>query len=278
VHPGLADSYSVPERAVVACQELHKEAGVGALVITTGKYGCVSKSCPADVVELVEPFGTDTEVCDVCGAGDTVMAALAVSQLEQSPFREGLELAMQAAGFVVRHYGVVAPTREELDEFVRTHGGPAHKVHTTESMVAALTRFRRFHPHKRVALLNGCFDGLHAGHLDLFEFAATKGDFVIVAYNDDVSLRALKGEQRPRVPAGARVRHLTLQPMIDAVVPFDGDVEQLVRTLNPDVLVKGADSQEPIPGADYVRKQGGELALCPVDSFYITIQDLPGGD
>jgi len=277
-HPGLSDTLSVTERAHTACAQVSDIYNVPRVVVTAGRHGCVYKTEHMSDPELAPPFGVDTEVRDVCGAGDTTMAALAAAYMEKQPFSQGVAFAMQAAGLVVRQYGVVAPTREELGEFVRTHGGPSHKIHTIESLVAALTRFRRFHPRKRVALLNGCFDGLHSGHIDLFEFAATRANFVIVAYNDDASLKALKGEHRPRVPAPVRARHLSLLPMVDAVVPFSGDVELLARTLNPDVLVKGADSQEPIPGADYVRKQGGELALCPVDSFYITIQDSSGGD
>lgn len=120
----------------------------------------------------------------------------------------------------------------------------------------------------KVVFTNGCFDLLHAGHVALLEAARGLGDLLIVAINSDASVRALKGEGRPLLPAEERAEVLLALEAVDRVVVF-GEATPLacVRALAPDVLVKGADwGPDDIVGSDVVRAAGGvvtRVALVP---------------
>lgn len=114
---------------------------------------------------------------------------------------------------------------------------------------------------RRVVLTNGCFDLLHAGHVALLERARALGDVLIVALNDDASVRGLKGEGRPLVPERERAELLLALEPVDRVVVFrEATPLAVVEALLPDVLVKGADwGPGEIVGADVVRAHGGRV-------------------
>ncbi len=274
VHFGLA-SGNPATQAEVACNELRKKYGTGLVAVTLGRGGCVYTD-PYDEyrihgLDAVGPHGVD-HVRDVCGAGDTTMAALVVGYMEGLDFSACNLLAMQAAGYVVQFYGVHTADRDGVEEFIYRHDGWTAKLMTQDKAVAFVERKRRLNPTSQIVLTNGCFDGFHAGQLETLRFAKRQGDVLVVAYNDDESLRELKGTDRPHVPDSYRSSHLASQEPVDAVCRFDGDVEKLVRRFKPDVLVKGGDSaRAPIPGADYVAKHGGRVELCPTDEFYVTV-------
>jgi D-beta-D-heptose 7-phosphate kinase/D-beta-D-heptose 1-phosphate adenosyltransferase len=113
-----------------------------------------------------------------------------------------------------------------------------------------------------VVFTNGVFDILHPGHLALLEAARTEGGALVVGVNSDASVRRLgKSPVRPIVPEQARARLLAGFAAVDCVVLFDEDTPlQLIRALEPDVLVKGADyTREQIVGADLVEARGGRV-------------------
>ena len=116
---------------------------------------------------------------------------------------------------------------------------------------------------RSVVFTNGCFDILHAGHVSYLERAKAKGDILVVGINSDASVRALKGASRPIVPEDQRMRILAALSCIDYIVPFDEDTPaDLITTLVPDVLVKGADySIENIVGAEIVTAHGGKVEV-----------------
>jgi len=117
-----------------------------------------------------------------------------------------------------------------------------------------------------IVFTNGCFDILHAGHVDLLEDAAREGDILVVALNSDDSVRGLKGPERPVNPQQQRARVLAALAVVDYVVLFDDpDPGRLITGLLPDVLVKGGDwSPETIIGADVVQASGGRIATIPL--------------
>jgi D-beta-D-heptose 7-phosphate kinase/D-beta-D-heptose 1-phosphate adenosyltransferase len=119
---------------------------------------------------------------------------------------------------------------------------------------------------RTVVFTNGVFDLLHAGHVELLERAKALGDVLIVGVNTDASTRRLKGERRPLMPEGDRARVLAALAAVDAVVLFDEDTpEALVRRLEPDVLVKGADyAEDNIVGRETVEKRGGRVVRLPL--------------
>jgi len=117
-----------------------------------------------------------------------------------------------------------------------------------------------------VVFTNGVFDLLHAGHVDLLERARALGDVLVVGLNTDASTRRLKGERRPLLPEADRARVLAALAVVDAVVLFDEDTPaELVRRLEPDVLVKGADyAEDAIVGKDTVEARGGRVVRLPL--------------
>jgi rfaE bifunctional protein nucleotidyltransferase chain/domain len=119
---------------------------------------------------------------------------------------------------------------------------------------------------ERVVITNGCFDLLHPGHVVLLEAARREGDRLVVALNSDTSVRALKGESRPVVAEGERAELLLSLEAVDRVVLYDEPTPiEVVRTLLPDVLVKGADwAADEIVGRAEVEAGGGRGGRVPL--------------
>ena len=124
----------------------------------------------------------------------------------------------------------------------------------------------------KVVFTNGCFDILHRGHVEYLAKAADLGDILVVGLNTDASVRRLKGEGRPVNNQEARALVLASLSFVDAVVLFDDDTPyNLIKTLRPDVLVKGADYQpEAIVGYDIVTSYGGTVTTIPLVEGYST--------
>ena len=116
---------------------------------------------------------------------------------------------------------------------------------------------------RTVALANGCFDLLHVGHVRYLEAAAREADWLVVAINDDESVRTLKGEGRPLLPAADRAEILVALRSVDYVVIFpEPTVGPLLQTLRPDVHCKGTDyTVESVPERDIVKGYGGRTAI-----------------
>ena len=123
---------------------------------------------------------------------------------------------------------------------------------------------------KKVVFTNGCFDLLHKGHVDYLAKAKACGDILIVGINSDSSIQKIKGPSRPIAPLDSRALVMASLHVVDAVIPFDEETPvRLIKTLLPDVMVKGADySPEEVIGADVVIENGGRLELIPfVEGF-----------
>ena len=116
---------------------------------------------------------------------------------------------------------------------------------------------------RTVALANGCFDLLHVGHVRYLEAAAQQADVLVVAINDDASVRGLKGEGRPVLAAGNRAELVAALRCVDFVVIFpEPTVGPLIEAFHPDVHCKGTDyTEETVPERDLVRAYGGRVAI-----------------
>ena len=120
---------------------------------------------------------------------------------------------------------------------------------------------------RRTVFTNGVFDLLHRGHIEYLAEARSLGDRLVVGVNTDASVRRLgKGADRPLNPLSDRLAVLAALAAVDLVVPFDEDTPlELIRLLEPDVLVKGGDYTETtVVGADLVRRGGGEVVIIPL--------------
>lgn len=127
---------------------------------------------------------------------------------------------------------------------------------------------------EQIVLTNGCFDLLHPGHLRLLSRAASLGSRLMVAVNDDESVRRLKGPQRPIYPVSERAELLLALRWVDLVTVFGEDTPLMtIRLVRPDVLVKGAEyGEEQIVGASFVKSYGGKVARIPMKAGYSTRQ------
>lgn len=124
----------------------------------------------------------------------------------------------------------------------------------------------------RLVFTNGCFDLIHAGHIDLLQRARALGDRLVVGVNSDVSVSGLKGPARPFIPERDRVAILRALRCVDDVLVFDDATPlRLIEQLEPDVLVKGGDwAVEKIVGANLVLARGGEVHSLPLLPGYST--------
>jgi rfaE bifunctional protein nucleotidyltransferase chain/domain len=123
---------------------------------------------------------------------------------------------------------------------------------------------------KKIVFTNGCFDIIHAGHVDYLEKAKSLGDFLVVGLNSDESVKRLKGPTRPVNPVDQRKKVLQALKPVDLVIVFEEDTpERLIKEIKPDVLVKGGDWKiENIVGADFVMSYGGKVYT--IDFVYDT--------
>ncbi len=132
----------------------------------------------------------------------------------------------------------------------------------TEAELVALIAEDRL-AHRTVAFANGCFDVLHVGHVRYLDGARREAERLVVAVNDDDSVRALKGAGRPIMPAADRAEIVAALGVVDYVVLFpDATVERLLRLVRPDVHCKGTDyTPDTVPEREVVREYGGRVAI-----------------
>ena len=202
------------------------------------------------------------EVFDVTGAGDTVIAVMAGCLSAGLSMHDAAHFANRAAGVVVAKLGTASVTPAELQSAAavpRLNTG--QDVMSESELASALADLRS--AGKRVVMTNGCFDLIHPGHIRYLRQAAALGDVLVVAVNDDDSVRRLKGASRPLNTVSDRMAVLAGLEAIDFVVPFSEDTpERVIELLAPDVLVKGGDySIEQIAGHESVLQRGGEVRI-----------------
>jgi D-beta-D-heptose 7-phosphate kinase/D-beta-D-heptose 1-phosphate adenosyltransferase len=205
------------------------------------------------------------EVFDVTGAGDTVIATLAASLAAGLDPETAVTLANIAAGIVVAKTGTAPISRNELvAQFTAsTQMKGLDKILDLEHLLVRLAEWRA--NGDRIVFTNGCFDILHVGHITLLEQCREFGDKVVIGLNSDASVKGLKGSTRPVVGEKERARVLAALGSTDAVIIFDEATPlELIRSLRPDVLVKGGDyTSSTIVGADDMSTWGGRVEIVP---------------
>jgi D-beta-D-heptose 7-phosphate kinase/D-beta-D-heptose 1-phosphate adenosyltransferase len=200
------------------------------------------------------------EVADVSGAGDTVIAILAACLGRGLAWKDSARVANMAAGIAVGKLGTASVSLGELNWALRQDGDNP-KLYTLAEVLDKVADWRR--KKESIVFTNGCFDLLHPGHVSLLRQSVAQGDHLIVGLNSDASVRRLKGPQRPIQNEYSRAMVLAALNGVDAIVIFDEDTPfNLIRTILPDVLVKGSDyALENVVGADLVRQHGGRVYL-----------------
>jgi D-beta-D-heptose 7-phosphate kinase/D-beta-D-heptose 1-phosphate adenosyltransferase len=211
------------------------------------------------------------EVCDITGAGDMVLSAMALGIAAGADYATVIELANLAGGLEVEKMGVAALTRGELlAGIARSSSTPESKILPLESLEKALQRRRR--SEQTIVMTNGCFDLLHPGHIASLQQARREGDCLVVGLNSDRSVRELKGPTRPVIDQQGRAEMLAALACVDYIVIFDdASVTGLVERLRPDVLVKAAQYEvDGVVGHEIVQRYGGRVVLVPMKPGYST--------
>jgi len=206
------------------------------------------------------------DVYDVTGAGDEVLAAMAVALAAGGTMTEAAHLANVAGGLEVEKFGCVPITRAEvLGEILLEHGRSLGKVRLVDPLLPELVRRRA--TGATIAFTNGCFDILHAGHAATFAFCKAHADVLVVGLNSDDSVRRQqKDSNRPIVGQDDRATLLSALSDIDYVVIFDDDTPlSLIEAIKPDVLVKGRDWEDKaVVGRAVVESNGGKVLFVPM--------------
>jgi D-beta-D-heptose 7-phosphate kinase / D-beta-D-heptose 1-phosphate adenosyltransferase len=212
------------------------------------------------------------QVFDVSGAGDTVMATLALGLSSGLEIETTVQLANVAAGIVVGKVGTAPVSRDELliSLTPEIELDAREKVLTLEHLKVRAAAWRS--AGEKIVFTNGCFDLLHIGHVTLLEDARREGDRLVVGINSDASVSELKGPTRPIVGERDRARILAALAAVNAVVVFGEPTPMnLILSLRPDVIVKGGDYNEStVVGAREVRSWGGRVKIVPIVEGFST--------
>jgi D-beta-D-heptose 7-phosphate kinase/D-beta-D-heptose 1-phosphate adenosyltransferase len=213
------------------------------------------------------------QVYDITGAGDMVMCVLALALASGADYDPAIRLANVAGGLEVEKIGAATVSRDEILRDLLHEGGLSsggQKVLSQGLLTLALESRRRLG--QRIVFTNGCFDVLHAGHVQYLQEARQQGDLLVVGVNADSSVRSLKGPGRPVNPVEARAAVLAGLSAVDYVTTFTAPTPlELIEAVRPDVLVKGADYRaDEVVGAAFVKSYGGRVHLAELRQGYST--------
>ena len=250
--------WSSETEMVSRCQRVIADIGLEAILITRSSEGMTLIRKDSEEVHI--PART-REVYDVSGAGDTVISTLATALAAGETLLDATGLANVAAGLVVGHFGITSVSGPELRMEVASQLGFDRGIMSAEQLTIASDEAHS--RGQKIVFTNGCFDIMHAGHVEYLMEAKSEGDLLVVAVNDDDSVHRLKGEGRPINPIERRMSMLAALEVVDWIVGFEEDTpEDLLKKLKPDVLVKGGDySVEQVVGAEIVQAYGGVVKV-----------------
>jgi D-beta-D-heptose 7-phosphate kinase / D-beta-D-heptose 1-phosphate adenosyltransferase len=245
---------------------------ISCLLVTRGASGmCLM---PRSCVPLFIPTQA-RQVFDVSGAGDIVIATLALAVAAKIDFPDAARLANLAAGVVVGKVGTQPINRLELEAALRTSDTTLSgcfyiKIFTGETAAIQVDAWKA--NKEKIVFTNGCFDLLHPGHIHLLNRAKDLGQRLVVGLSADLSVKRLKGPDRPFLKEQDRASILGSLDCVDMVVLFDENTpENLIAMLKPDILVKGADYRmDQVVGREMVEFHGGKVRLVEVLPGYST--------
>lgn len=246
------------EQIVAASRFLRDTCACGYVLTTCGARGMV-------LVGEGEPYFVNAlqqEVYDVSGAGDTTIAYMAACMVNGLTLKEAVDIANLAAGIQVAKVGTSSVYwREVREKLSRQDEGTIHKLISGK----AVENFRQIHKDDKIVFTNGCFDILHIGHIRYLQEAARLGDILVVGLNSDASVKRLKGPERPVNTQLDRAEILGALNFIDYIVMFEEETPlELIKQIQPDVLVKGGDYKpQDVVGKEEVEARGGKLVLLP---------------
>ena len=257
--------------AETAAKILHERAKVEAIVLTRGAHGMTVYDPGESEGAFTHVPTAAPEVFDVSGAGDTLVAALALALACGASVTTAARIGNAAAGIAVGKRGTAVVHARELSVALGgARAGDDPKIVDNETAAAVVADWQAHG--LKVGFTNGCFDLLHPGHVELLKRSRAACDRLVVALNADASVRRLKGETRPVQNEHARSVVMAAIDNVDLVTLFDEDTPlRLIELLKPDYLIKGADyTIATVVGADLVRSYGGKVILVPLERGHST--------
>ncbi|HMK81640.1 MAG TPA: D-glycero-beta-D-manno-heptose-7-phosphate kinase [Xanthobacteraceae bacterium] len=261
----LAETTRMPvgsdDEVIAAATRLNASLGTKAVLVSLSDEGLVL--VPADGAPIRVP-AFPVKVKDASGAGDTVVAALALMLATHADYEVAVRVANAAGAIVVGKRGTATVSVDELRHQIlpaSTLASEDKVIYDRAVLDERLAAWRR--ARLRIGFTNGCFDLLHRGHVKLMAEARAHCDRLVVGLNSDASVRRLKGPQRPIQDVVSRAEVLAALEAVDLVVVFEEDTPlELIRLVRPAVLVKGGDyTRDQVVGHDVVEANGGVVIL-----------------
>jgi len=242
------DTNKTLEDAIV---KLKSELNLSVSIVTLSEQGIAIFDNALSIIPAVA-----RDVFDVTGAGDTVFAALGFMLAQGKDIYESVEFANLAAGVAVGKLGSATVSLEEIVEYRSSlhRSNFEDRIKSFEEIKKITNALRA--KKKKLVFSNGCFDILHRGHVTYLKTAKSYGDVLIIGLNSDASVRSLKGADRPINNEEDRAVVLSSLECVDFVVIFDDETPyELIKLIQPDVLVKGGDYlDKEIVGSDIVKE------------------------
>ncbi|MBI5698976.1 D-glycero-beta-D-manno-heptose-7-phosphate kinase [Candidatus Saganbacteria bacterium] len=243
-----------------AGQKLFKDLKLPNLMITRGREG---QSLFEKGKKRFDIPAVPREVFDITGAGDTVIATLALGIAAGAALHDAALLSNYAASVKVGKIATQPVYRMELEEALEEREPAGRKIKARSDLAPIIKKLKA--EGAKIVFTNGCFDILHLGHVRYLKEAKKLGDILVVGLNSDSSVRKLKGKDRPYVSELERAEILASLECVDYVVIFsETRPDNLIKFLRPDIHVKGGDySVEELPERHLVRSLGGKVVVIP---------------
>ncbi len=253
----MEDCYSRGDDVVEVSKALCQRCNAGYVVTTCGSDGMVAVDQEGNSIKIES---IAQEVFDVTGAGDTVLAFMAMGIANEMAMPEVLKISNIAASIQVSRVGTSVISISDVNAATNKLNYK-RKILSVDELVDILTERNN----RKVVFTNGCYDIIHIGHIQSLERAAELGDILIVAINDDESVSRLKGKSRPINSLQDRMGVVASIEYVDYVTSFKEDTPyEVISKIKPDILVKGADyKEEDVVGRDVVETYGGKVVLVP---------------
>jgi D-beta-D-heptose 7-phosphate kinase/D-beta-D-heptose 1-phosphate adenosyltransferase len=244
-----------------AAEQLADKLKFEVVVITLDKEGAYLKTAKKSEFIHTRP----RSVYDVTGAGDMVLATLAIALAADCGYKTAVQLSNIAGGIEVEKFGAATVTIEEIiNEIVGQNRGKNGKVRSTDSLVEELSWHRK--QKETIVFTNGCFDVVHRGHTEFLKFCKLQADILVVGLNSDNSVRIIKGPDRPINNQYDRAAVLAALETVDYITVFnEPDPLNLIKKVKPDILVKGQDwAEKGVVGREFVESYDGKVILAPL--------------
>lgn len=245
---GINSKNSIEDNA----RKLINQFNIGSFLITLSEKGLQYIDNKQNINSPTEA----TNVLDVTGAGDTVFAFWIISKLKALKTRETLKFCNLAASIAVKQLGTYIVLINQINK------KPTSKLIDIDCL-STISKIKK-EEGKKIVGTNGCFDLLHAGHIDSIKYSSEQGDILFVGLNSDESIAEMKGSKRPVVSFQERLDILSSIKYIDYIVQIGQSPLEFYTRLLPDVLVKGEEySGKNVIGSDEVVNSGGRVLMAP---------------